>query len=256
MPRPSVIERTRERRVRVRTWPTRVAEIHAALASAQSPTRGSRPSPSRRRERCALGSAVRAVPGRRRGRSSKSAGSAAFPGSTSDRPAHSARAQCGTTAKRCALRRTGGFRCNKTRVHGDLHLGQVLTTGDGFVLIDFEGEPAALSPSARPSDPRWSTWRGCSGRCTTRRSLPCATHAPAHTRCAPLPRAGIEKPARVPSRVLRCSGHRSVLPEERRRPRDSPLVLSAREVRLRAPLRAKQSAGLGGHPARGSREPP
>jgi trehalose synthase-fused probable maltokinase len=124
----------------------RIAEMHAALAA---PTHDPRfaPEPIARAEREALGATVVA---------SLETAWVLFDARLSSLPSDAVERLRAVRDKHRELRAiVDGFvetiaSCVKTRVHGDLHLGQVLVSGDEFVLIDFEGEPAR-SLAARKS---------------------------------------------------------------------------------------------------------
>jgi maltose alpha-D-glucosyltransferase/alpha-amylase len=55
---------------------------------------------------------------------------------------HAVLARAGELERRFAQLSGRGIGGQRIRIHGDLHLGQILSTGRDIVIIDFEGEPA------------------------------------------------------------------------------------------------------------------
>ena len=142
------------------------------------------------------------------------------------------------------------------RVHGDLHLAQVMKVDAGWIVLDFEGEP-----SRRRADrfTRSSPLRDVAGML---RSLHYAastvlSRVGARRRRARRPgrRVGGAQPGRVPRRLPRARGDRCAAAGRRGQPRDPPRRLRARQGRVRARLRARPPSGQGVDPARRHRPP-
>ena len=55
-------------------------------------------------------------------------------------------------AERIEAAAAGAIGAQRTRIHGDLHLGQVLVTGGDVMIIDFEGQPAKPLAERRAKD--------------------------------------------------------------------------------------------------------
>jgi trehalose synthase-fused probable maltokinase len=127
-----------EDRARVELLATRVAEMHLALGS-RPDVPAFAPEPITGGERARLAGAV--------GASWRNA-LASLGSQAGSLPPDAARLVTELAGRDAAVSAAlsrfvdSTIAAEKIRIHGDLHLGQVLVTDEDFVLIDFEGEPA------------------------------------------------------------------------------------------------------------------